>query len=397
MTAPVPLATRMLAAFTQAARLKPTQIKVLYGDLRTGLIHGEIDATGASWAQVLNDAGAIDQVTVPGAEIARLDLWRMAPAAKTFLAVEIDDRIVEAGPIWSRTYDWETDTLVLGAAGLWSLWDHRMVLKVLAAALQVRTGADLGSVTLTGADLGEIARGLVALAMSHAGGSVPVVLPAARPGSARIETFPGYELPILGEQLRQLTQRQTAAPDIRFAPRRRSDDRRYIEWVMETGTAAAPQLSQAGADWIFDTTVRRGPLLGLSLDEDATEMGFRGWETGNGSEAGMLMATAYVGTQVDAGWPLLEVERASSSVQEGLTLDGHAAQLVARSARPVQKWTVTAHMSAALEVRAGDYAVVRTRGHACLGTGSHRVRVAGKSGDLTDKVKIAMYPMAAIV
>ena len=127
------------------------QVTVLYGDLRTGRILGQIDATGAAWAQVLDDAGSIDQVTVPDDVIRALDLWRMAPAARTFLAIEVDDRIQEAGPIWSRTYDWEAGTLTLGAAGLWSLWDHRKVVKVLAAGQQVRSGADLGDGAYAGA------------------------------------------------------------------------------------------------------------------------------------------------------------------------------------------------------------------------------------------------------
>lgn len=391
------LVTKMLAAFVQTVKPAPTKISVLYGDLRTGRIYGEIDVTGTDWAQTLNTGGSVDQVTVPDAEIARLDLWRNAPAARTFLAVEVNDRIQEAGPIWSRSYDWETGTMTLGAAGLWSLFDHRMVVKVLAAALQVRTGADLGSVTLTGADLGEIARALVALAMSHVGGDLPLDLPDPRPGDAHTETFNGYELLILGDQLRRLTQRQTAAPDIRFTAYRDPDDRRFLRWRMETGTEAAPQLSQVGADWVLDTTARRGPVLGIGLDEDATVMGFRGWEIGTGSEEDQRMAMAYDPTLVTSGSPLLEVEESRTSDSEQDTLDGYASQLVARSGRPVQVWKATVHISAALEVTAGDYAVVKTKGHACLGTGSYRVRVQKKSGDLTDRVVLDMFPLEAIV
>jgi hypothetical protein len=61
---------------------------------------------------------------------------------------------------------------------------------------------------------------------------------------------------------------------------------------MATGTAAAPQLSQVGDDWVFDTTARGGPVLGIGTDEDATAMGMRGWETGNGTEADTLISMA---------------------------------------------------------------------------------------------------------
>jgi YD repeat-containing protein len=366
-------------------------VRVLYGELRTGKITGVIDATGTNWAQTLNAAGSIDGVTVPDDVLARFNLRQGAAAARCFLAVEIDDRIQEAGPIWSRSYDWGKGQATFGAAGLWSLFDHRKVVPVLAAGQYVQNV----TTTFTGADLGDIARQLVAQAGSHTGGDLPIVLPAARPGAAHTESWPGWQLSKLGEQLTQLTQRQSAAPDIAFRPRRKSTDRRFIEWVMLTGTAAASQLSQGGSDWVFDTTLRRGPVLGIGTDEDATAMGMRGWETGNGTEASTLISVAEDDTLIAAGYPLLEQEENRSTVELQPTLDAYAAQLVARSARPVEIWKLTVHASAAAEVQAGDYAQVITSGHPWLGTGSRRMRVQKKSGDLTEKVVLDMYPLQA--
>lgn len=368
-------------------------IRILFGELRTGKITGQIDVTSCDWAQVLNDSGSIDQVVIPDAVIARLNLRQTAAAARCFLAVEVDDRIQEAGPIWSRVYDWKAGQLTLGAAGLWSLFDHRKVIPVLAAGQTVQSV----TTTLTGADLGDVARGLVALAQTHVGGNLPIVLPDARPGSANTETFPGWSLLELGDQLRQLTQRQSAAPDIAFRPRRRGDDRRFMEWVMVTGTGAAPQLAQGGDDWVFDTTARKSPVVGIGTDEDATAMGMRGWETGNGTEVSTLISVAEDDTLIDLGWPLLEVEENRSTVEEQATLDGYAAQLLARNARPVEVWTLSVYAEAAAEVQAGDYAVVKTKGHPWLGTGSHRMRVQKKSGDLTDTVVLTMYPLQAAI
>lgn len=370
---------------------------VLYGDLRTGRITGEIDATGAEWAQVLNDAGSVDQVTVPDDVIRALDLRRTAPAAKTFLAVEIDDRIPQAGPIWSRVRDWEKGQVTLGATGLWGLFDHRKVIRVLAAGQQIRSGADLGSVTLTGADLGEIGRALVALCMSHVGGDLPLVLPDGRPGSAHTENWPGWQMSQVGDQLRQLTKRQIGAPDVAFRPRRRGDDRRFLEWVMQTGTAAVPQLSQVGKDWIFDTTTRKSPVLGISTDEDAQDMGMRAWITGIGSQEDTAIGTAYDPTLVTAGWPLLEVEDSRDSDQDQGTVDGYASQLTAQSARPVEVFKVTVHRSAASEVSAGDYCQLITRDDPWVGTINQRMRVQKKAGDLSDRVTLDMFPLQAVI
>ncbi|RBY82686.1 hypothetical protein [Blastococcus sp. TF02A-26] len=366
--------------------------RVLYGHLRTGRILGELSPTGCSWAQTLNGAGSIDQVTVPNDVIERLQLRQTVMGPRAFLAVEQDDRIQEAGPIWTFPYDWVRGQLTLGAAGLWSLFDYRKVIPVLAAGQRVQDPS--ADTTIAGTDLGGIARALVAQAMTHVGGDLPLVLPEAAAGT-RTETFPGYKLLNVGQQLRELTQRETAAPDIRFPARRNPDDRRFLQWLMETGTEQTPQLAQIGRDWVFDTTTRRSPVLGIGTEGDATVMGSRAWVTGNGSERDMLIATASNTTLLDAGYPPLEQEESRSSVEQQDTLDGHAANLRDRSARPVEVWKVTVHASAATEVRAGDYARVKTAGHPWLGTGEHRLRIRKKTGNLTDRVVLDMYPLQA--
>jgi hypothetical protein len=50
--------------------------------------------------------------------------------------------------------------------------------------------------------------------------NLPIVLPAIESGD-HTESFARWELSRYGEQLRQITQRATDAPDIRFTPRRR--------------------------------------------------------------------------------------------------------------------------------------------------------------------------------
>lgn len=387
-----PTPPRRLPSATSFPR-RTTQLRVLFGELRTGRILGELPAIGAAWAQTLNEAGAVDQVVVTDDVIARLELRRHLLGPKGFLAMEVDDRIQEAGPVWSFPYDWQTGQLTLGAAGLWSLFDYRRVIPVLAAGQRVQDA----TTTVSNVGYGGIARALVAQAMQHLGGQLPLVFAPADTTGQRSETFPGWQLLTVGQQLRELTKREAAAPDIRFAPRRNPEDRRFLQWVMETGTEARPQLAQVGADWIFDTTAPRGPVLGISTDGDATVMGSRVWVTGNGSEQDILVATADDPALHDAGYPLLEQEESRSTVEQQATLDGHARSLRDRSARPVEVWKVTVHASAAREVRAGDYARVITRNHPWLGTGSTRMRVRKKSGALTERVVLDMYPLQAVL
>jgi hypothetical protein len=302
--------------------------RILAGDLRTGRIRTVIPVTGAQWTDVLNAAGAVDQVTVTDDVVRELQLRHGLPAARSFLAFEDDDRIRQAGPMWARTRSWENGTVTLGAGGLWSLFDYRKILPVLTAGMRVQGQ----TVTISNTDLGGIARGLVALAMQHTGGDLPVVLPAAAAGT-HTESFPGWKLLTVSDQLRELTQRETEAPDIAFEPRRRADDERFIEWVMRVGTTAAPLLTQTGDDWVFDASAPRSAVRGITTDEDARVMGMRAWETGNGQEADILMEWREDRALTGLGWPLLEVDESRPTVEES-DHPGHARRQSARRVRP---------------------------------------------------------------
>lgn len=365
---------------------------LLYGDLRTGRITDTLDVTGCSWRQVANDSGSIDQVVVEAHEVRAKQLRSTAPAARSFLAVDVDGVLQEAGPIWSRVWNDAAQQLTLGAAGLWSLFDHR---KALSASGLIDKPVQKTSLTIVGADLGGIGYGLVVNAVNHDGGSLPLKFREPPPGNRR-ETFPGWQLLWVGDQLRQLTARQNG-PDIRFRPRYQTD-RRFIEWIYEAGTETAPQLHQEGADWVFDMTVAKSPVVNAFTDEDATVMGMRSWVTGEGSEEDILMATATDTTLTAAGWPLLEVDETRNTVSDQLTLDSHAANLRDRSARPIELWKVAVRPEVAREVRAGDYArVVVPADHAWLPPGEAYMRVKAKSGGLEGDVTLDMYAVQAVL
>jgi len=364
---------------------------LLFGELRGGRITDTLDVTGCTWSQVGNDAGSISQVVVPGHEVAK-KLKGVMFTARSFLAVDVDGRLQEAGPVWSLAWNDEAQTLTIGAAGLWSLFDHRKVLPALAAGQTVATGGDLGDTTFGGTDLGGIGQALVIQAWNWVGGDLPIVFPGYNAGD-RTETWYGWQLANVGDQLRQLTKRADNAPDIRFRPDYTAD-KLSVQWFYEAGSEDAPLLTQTGDDWYFDQTVEKSPVLNISTDEDGTQMGMRAWVTGNGSEADILMSTAYDPALIDAGWPLLEVDEADSTITDPGTLDDHSANLLQRSARPPVAWKVVVQASAAREVLAGHYArVIPKTDHAWLPAGETFLRVASKSGDLTHKVTLTMYPI----
>jgi hypothetical protein len=360
---------------------------LLFGDLRGGRIHDTLDVTGCGWEQVANDAGTITQTVVEAHEVRRKLKGQMF-TAKSFLAVDVDGRLQEAGPVWSLAWNDVNRQLTIGAAGLWSLFDHRSVLPVITDPTQT---VQQQVTQVAGTDLGGIGRALVSQAMTHLGGDLPLVLGADTIGD-RTETFYGWQLAKIGDQVRQLTTRE-GGPDIRFRPDYTSD-RLGVQWFYEAGTEDSPLLTQAGDDWYFDQTVPRSPVLNIDTDEDGTQMGMLAWATGNGSEADILMAHWSDLTLIGEGWPLLEVFEADSTVEDQDVLDEHAQNLAERSARPPVAWKVAVKGSAAREVLAGHYArVIVKNDHPWLPAGETFLRVAKKSGDLTDKVTLTMYPI----
>jgi hypothetical protein len=368
---------------------------LLIGETVTGRIThtltGQECPTGMRWTTALNAAGSIDGVTIPSSVVRKYDLRQATFGARNFLAVEVDGRIKQAGPIWSRTWDWEKGELTLGAAGLWSYFDHRLVYPLI-----IETTIAASHLDVTNKSLGGVARALVDNAQQTSGTPLPIVLPPDETGT-HVETFPAYSLLNYGEQLRQLTQRAADAPDIRFQPRRTSADRRYIEWLMQVGTAAAPSLTQVGPEWVFDTSAPRSGVAGISTDEDATGMAQAAWVTGNGTEENMLLTDSVDSTLNNLGWPFMEVDESHSTVDDLGTLQGHADNLLARSARPIEVFKVSVYADHATEVQPGDYARVITRGDPWLAVTDRRMRVRQVSGDLSDVVTLEMFPMAALL
>lgn len=402
---------------------------VLVGELRTGRRLVALPYSGGSWSISAGGAGAITvKVPTKAADLMRLeprvsgglwpgpDVWpsettfprevvtRWVPGSsprrdlkgateptRTFLAVLAGDRVVEAGPIWSRS-EGDDGTLEIRALGLRSLWDHRLVLNHLASVTTPGAVA-ASSLSYSGMSLGTIAKRLVQEALAHTGGSLPVVFQADEAGSS-VRTYPGFELASVGQRLQELSQVQ-GGPELDFQPRLTSD-RTGVEWVMRTGTTAQPWLAQTGMDWMVDTTVPRGALGGLSVVEDASKVATRAWAKGSGTDEATLISRPAVATdRLDAGFPLLESAESYSSVVEQATVDAHAAGDLAANDRPMQTWKVRVAVDSRVgAARPGDWWSIRVGdGRVLVDAGLYRSRMASMSGDLASEfVDVSLDP-----
>lgn len=341
------------------------------GTLRDGRITNDLPMVSTSWSDVMDDAGTLSgTLNLADPAVAALNPYLTAEPCRCFLAVSYTDptgteTFLAGGPIWSHSYDDPTRKLTIAAAGLWSYYDHRKILPVLLAGVNPATVT-----TEVVASLGTIASKLVQLAHTHTAGSVPVVFPADETGTI-VKDYQGYDLPNLGQALRDLTGLQ-GGPEIQFVPRRRTDDRRYIEWVMRVGTTADPLLHQTGEDWAWDASVPRSSITGISVQRDGSAMGTRAWMQGAGSQVETLFGRADDTILTTAGFPLLEVAGSGQESEDSRTaLDSAAAGLLAAQNRPVETWTVKVRRDEAPTVAqyaVGDWVSLKIDGWTRLGT-----------------------------
>lgn len=368
------------------------------GTLADGRITTQLPVVQTSWSNVMDDAGRLQVTMLLGdSNVAATNPYLTAEPCRCFLAVSYTDTqgtetFLQAGPIWTHDYNAATRTLTIGAAGLWSYYDHRKVLPVLAPGVNPATAVTSYS-TLW---LGTIAKRLVQLAHTHTNGSVPVVFQADEAGTS-VRNYPGYEMNAVGQMLRNITQDQ-GGPEISFVPRRQVADGRYLEWLMRVGTVTQPLLVQAGADWIWDANATRGAVAQFGVKRDGQALGMRAWIQGSGTQTGALFGRADDTSLLTAGFPLLEVtESGHENTVDQATVDAWAASLLTRSSRPIETWTFTVRRDQTPRLgtyAVGDYATVSTPEHDPYRPGvTVRSRIAAFTGDDSASIDVELIPI----
>lgn len=391
------------------------------GDLLTGKISREVDLVGGRWSTSFEYGVA---GTMEGSFPLRsvdpatgLALWPTARAdtapGKAFLAVSYlsdggDETFLEAGPIWTTKYDDTDGVLQVGAGGLSSYFDKR---KAAFSDLPPSEDTPLDEQTelaeyhLTLNDsLAGIARDLVELSQAEPAGNLPIVLPdtADIDYGINVRNFFGYELEWLGAALKKLTE-VLEGPEIQFVPRRRTDDPRFIEWVMQIGRAEnGLMLAQDGPPWQFDRTVPESDVRDIDIDTDGSGLAERVFAAGEGEAEGRPIVWADAPELLEAGWPLLEAEvTATDSVSELGTLAEHAYGRLASSARPRESWSIVVSRDGRPNVgqyRAGDWARLRIRHHDYVPDGDYDMRILAISGSSgSEDVQLTLSERLAVV
>lgn len=365
-------------------------VTLIVGDLLTGRRIQTLPVVAAEWSDTLNDSGSLSAtVKLNNPDVQLLGLKSSASPGKAFLAVVDGDAVLQAGPIWWHDYDGNNQSLTIRASGMWSYFDHRMLIPVLDGFLPTDALAD----TNLTSSLQGIARALVAQAQSWTDGDVPVNLPAEVAGS-NVRNYRGADLATVGQRLRELTQVE-GGPDIRFAPRF-TTDRLGVEWDLLIGTPDQPLLFSA-FETVFNVGLKGSSVSDLRIKVDGSAVAGQAFATGGRASDEALVAVA-AGTELSAaGFPLLElVDSSRSTITDVNTLQGFANELVLKGARPVESWTFTHDLSSAPALTGfvtGDFAKVRVHSDLYADRGEYRMRILSRSGDVEGrKVKLTFQP-----
>lgn len=327
--------------------------RYILGNLRTGRRILDLPVLTGPWDVRLNTAGSITcSVDMNDPDVQRLDLRNTSTPTQTFLGVVEDDQIIEAGPIWTRGYNRDSRILSLGAKGLGSYFNYRLILPLLAATL----GTDQWTIpdpldatatipnpdlttTISGVSLGTIAKGLIEQARLWTGGDLPIVFQADEVGT-RERTFLGVDFKPVLEAIEDMS-KVIGGPDFVFQPRFTSD-MLGVEWLFRTGTEAEPLITSQSRP-VWNVTRPESPVSGLTIAEDGSKLLSLGWQVGGRQDDKVLVARAYNPALVDANFPLMEaVDSSHSSVSEQDTLDGHAESAVRLGQKAQEVWAFTA-------------------------------------------------------
>lgn len=320
-------------------------------DLRTGRQILDLSPLTGRWERQLNKPETVTcTLDMRDPDTIALRPRIAAAPGRSMLACAVGDVVLAAGPVWAHTYSRDYKTLQLHAAGMWSYFDHRYVLPIVAATIGVdqftipdpsAAGKTMPNPAvgtyLTNLEYGTIAKRWVQQAQAWTGGNVPIVFEADRAGT-RERNFEGADFKNVGTVLSQLTQIEDG-PDIRFMPRLTAD-RLGLEFALQTGTEADPLL--AGGPHAWDVTAPQSAVSKFEVNVDASRITGIGWATGGRSADTVLVARSIDPTLTDAGYPLFEsLDSSHTSVSVQATLDAWAGQSTTIGRGPLDTWDFT--------------------------------------------------------
>ena len=288
-----------------------TQYRYLFADLLTNSILAELPLTAVQFSQQLNSAGTFSAtLQLSGINAASLNVANATIPARTAIYVDRDGTLVWGGVLWSRTYDSKTQTITLNAREFESYFERRRI-----TTDTVFFGTDQLTAVQT----------IVNNAQAATNGNIGIGVGSETSGVTIVRTFYGYEYKTVMSAIQDLSKSSTGFD---FNIQVYYDSNGNPAKLLRLGyprygrkySATSPSVP------VFELP---GNMVEYTWPEDGSIAANYLYALGAGSNPGRLINTAYDGTKIAAGWPLLEEQANYGDVSDPTLLANLATAQVA--------------------------------------------------------------------
>lgn len=280
-----------------------TTYRYLFADLLTNEIIAELQLTGVSFTQQLNQAGTFQgHILLSGVDSAALNIPDGTIPGRTAIYVDSDGILIWGGIIWGREYNSLSQTLSIQAREFESYFERRRI---------------TSDVVFTNTDQLTIAQSLFNTAQAATNGDIGVIVPTNTSGVLVSRTYYGYELKQVYSAVQDLS--------------RAEDGFDFNIEVSYSGGIPIKELQlgypRIGVVYDVDDpsalvfNFPAGNIVEYSYPEDGSIAANTVYALGAGSNEGKLVTTATDTTKIADGWALLEEAANYSDVTDQTYLD----------------------------------------------------------------------------
>ena len=272
--------------------------RYLFADLLTNSILAELPITSVNFTQQLNTAGTLTgELLLSGINATALNVANATIPARTAVYVDRDGALVWGGILWSREYASTGQTLKITAREFESYFERRRI---------------TSDVVFSSTDQLTAVQSVINTAQSATNGNIGVTVGTETSGVTINRTVFGYEYKTVFSLVQDLS-RSTTGFDFNI----------YVYYDSNGNPAKQLRLGYPRYGRVYSATSTTVPVFELpgnvieyTYPEDGLIAANYIYTIGAGSNPGRLSFTAFDGSKIAAGWPLLEEQANYSDVSD---------------------------------------------------------------------------------
>lgn len=280
-----------------------TNYRYLFADLLTNTVIGELQLTGVSFTQQLNQAGTFQgHILLSGVNSAALNIPDATIPGKCAIYIDRNDTLIWGGVIWGRTYNSLQQTLSITAREFESYFERRRINTTQA---------------FTNTDQLLIARTLINSAQAQPYGNIGVQVGTETSGVLVDRVYYDYELKTVYSAIQDLSRQEDGFDfNIQVAYVAGIPTKTLVLGYPRTGTVYSANNATAP---VFEFPA--GNIVEYEYPEDGSIAANKIYALGAGSNEGKLISIQTDATKYADGWGLLEDQANYSDITDQTVLD----------------------------------------------------------------------------